>query len=49
VLRGIRAVHEAGLQPVKINMVVMRGVNDDEITDFAALTLNEVGTCASSR
>ncbi len=33
-----RAATAAGLQPVKINVVVMRGVNDDEITDFAALT-----------
>jgi GTP 3',8-cyclase len=38
VLAGIRAAEEAGF-PVKINMVVMRGINDDEITDFAGLTL----------
>ena len=31
---------EAGLAPVKINMVVMRGINDDEIVDFARLTLD---------
>jgi GTP 3',8-cyclase len=29
----------AGLSPIKINVVVMRGVNDDEISDFARLTL----------
>ncbi|MGI8546644.1 MAG: GTP 3',8-cyclase MoaA [Gemmatimonadaceae bacterium] len=29
----------AGFDPVKLNMVVMRGVNDDEITDVARLTL----------
>jgi len=29
----------AGLNPVKINMVVMRGINDDEIGDLARLTL----------
>lgn len=38
VLRGIDAAVAAGLQPVKINCVVMRGRNDDEIADFAALT-----------
>ncbi len=32
------AATRAGLAPVKINVVVMRGVNDDEIVDFAALT-----------
>jgi GTP 3',8-cyclase len=34
-----RAASEAGLAPVKINVVVMRGINDDEIEDFARLTL----------
>ena len=29
-----------GLSPVKINVVVMRGINDDEIGDFARLTLD---------
>ena len=33
------AAHAAGLRPVKINVVVMRGINDDEILDFARLTL----------
>jgi GTP 3',8-cyclase len=41
VLQGIRAAKEAGLNPVKINMVVMVGVNDDEILDFAGKTINE--------
>ena len=36
VLDGIEAAKEAGLDPVKLNVVVMRGVNDDEIVDFAA-------------
>jgi GTP 3',8-cyclase len=36
VLDGIDAAIEAGLDPVKINAVVMRGVNDDELLDFAA-------------
>ncbi len=31
VLQGIDAALEAGMHPVKINMVVMRGLNDDEI------------------
>jgi cyclic pyranopterin phosphate synthase len=35
VLDGIDAAIEAGLEPVKINVVTMRGVNDDEIVDFA--------------
>ena len=36
VLDGIDAAVEAGLRPVKVNAVVMRGVNDDEIVDLAA-------------
>ena len=36
VLDGIDAAVSAGLAPVKVNVVVMRGVNDDEIADFAA-------------
>jgi cyclic pyranopterin phosphate synthase len=35
VLDGIDAAIEAGLDPVKINVVLMRGVNEDEIVDFA--------------
>jgi cyclic pyranopterin phosphate synthase len=35
VLEGVAAAQQAGLQPVKVNCVVMRGVNDDEIVDFA--------------
>jgi len=35
VLEGIDAAVNAGLAPVKINCVVMRGVNDDEVVDFA--------------
>ncbi|MFO7916751.1 MAG: GTP 3',8-cyclase MoaA [Anaerolineae bacterium] len=34
-LAGIKAAKEAGLIPVKVNMVVMRGINDDEVVDFA--------------
>ncbi len=35
VLDGIEAAKEAGFSPVKINAVVERGVNDDEIVDLA--------------
>ena len=35
VLDGIQAAVEAGLDPVKVNVVVMAGVNDDEVVDFA--------------
>jgi GTP 3',8-cyclase len=34
VLDGVAAARAAGLTPVKINMVVMRGVNDDEVEDL---------------
>jgi cyclic pyranopterin phosphate synthase len=35
VLRGIDAAADAGLSPVKVNMVVRRGVNDDQILPMA--------------
>jgi GTP 3',8-cyclase len=38
VLAGIAAAEKAGF-PIKLNAVVMRGVNDDELLDLAALTL----------
>ena len=38
VLRGIDAALAAGLKPVKLNCVVMRGENDDEVAAFAELT-----------
>lgn len=38
VLAGIDAALAAGLEPIKLNCVVMRGANDDEIGAFAALT-----------
>ena len=34
------AAEDAGLSPVKLNMVVMRGINDDEVEDFARLTVD---------
>jgi cyclic pyranopterin phosphate synthase len=35
-----KAASDAGLDPIKLNVVVMRGINDDEIADFARLTLD---------
>ncbi len=39
VLAGREAALAAGLRPVKINMVVVRGMNDDEVVDMARMTL----------
>lgn len=58
VLEGIRAAQRAGLTPIKLNTVVVRGYNDDELADLARLTLFEewhvrfielmpVGQCAT--
>jgi len=41
VLEGIAAAKEAGFEPVKINTVIMRGMNDDEILDFAKMTYKD--------
>ena len=38
---GIQAAREAGLWPIKLNMVVMKGHNDDEVVDFARLARDE--------
>ncbi|WAR19272.1 MOCS1-like protein [Mya arenaria] len=38
VMQGIDKALELGYGPVKVNCVVMRGLNDDEICDFVALT-----------
>src|SRR5436305_982685 len=35
VLDGINAAKEAGLEPIKINAVIVRGHNEDEVVDFA--------------
>ncbi|HEV8063375.1 MAG TPA: GTP 3',8-cyclase MoaA [Acidimicrobiales bacterium] len=37
VLKAMDAAEEAGLKPVKVNVVLIRGQNDDEILDFASL------------
>ncbi|XP_063080035.1 molybdenum cofactor biosynthesis protein 1-like isoform X2 [Engraulis encrasicolus] len=38
VMEGIRKAVEMGFHPVKVNCVVMRGLNEDEIQNFVALT-----------
>ncbi|PLY01899.1 MAG: GTP 3',8-cyclase MoaA [Desulfuromonas sp.] len=40
VLAGLEAAKDVGLTPIKVNMVPIRGFNEDEIADFARLTLN---------
>ena len=39
VLSGIEAAHLAGLHPVKVNMVVLQGINDDELLNFAQMSI----------
>jgi cyclic pyranopterin phosphate synthase len=39
VMRGLDRAEQAGFDSLKINCVTMRGVNDDELADFARLTL----------
>ena len=39
VLSGITAAETAGLRPIKLNSVVVRGFNEDEVVPLAALTL----------
>jgi len=39
VLRGIAAAEEAGLRPIKINAVVIKGFNDDELIELAQLSI----------
>jgi len=40
VLSGIEAALEAGFDPVKINVVLLRGVNEPDIVNFARLTID---------
>jgi cyclic pyranopterin phosphate synthase len=35
---GILEAHQAGMQPIKINVVALKGINDNELADFARLT-----------
>ncbi len=39
VWKSIEEAERAGLTPIKINMVPIRGINDDEVLDFASLTI----------
>jgi GTP 3',8-cyclase len=39
VWHGIKRAEELGFSPLKLNMVPVRGLNDDEVVDFAGLTL----------
>lgn len=39
VLGSLEAAERVGLQPIKLNVVLMKGLNDDEIGDFLRLTL----------
>src|SRR5260370_11547094 len=41
VLAGIRAARRAGLEPVKVNCVLLRGFNDDQIVEFARFSREE--------
>jgi GTP 3',8-cyclase len=41
VLAGIRAAHRAGLTPLKINCVLLRGFNDDQVEGFAQFARDE--------
>lgn len=36
VLEGLQAAKKAGLEPVKINTVAMKGINDDQLTDLVS-------------
>jgi cyclic pyranopterin phosphate synthase len=41
VLKGIRAAKHAGLEPVKVNCVLLRGFNEDQIVEFARFSREE--------
>ena len=41
VLRGLRAAKKAGLKPVKVNCVLLRGFNEDQIVEFARFSREE--------
>jgi cyclic pyranopterin phosphate synthase len=41
VLRGVRAAKAAGLAPVKVNCVLLRGFNEDQIVEFARFSREE--------
>jgi cyclic pyranopterin phosphate synthase len=41
VLKGIEVAQEVGFSPVKINTVIMRGINEDEIADIARKSITD--------
>ena len=41
VWQGIQAAHRVGFSPLKLNVVVIPGINDHEVLDLAALTLDK--------
>lgn len=41
VLRGIEEAHRVGFSPIKINIVSIKGFNENEILDFARMTLSK--------
>jgi len=40
VWQGIQAAHQVGFDPLKLNVVIIPGVNDQEVLDLAALTID---------
>jgi cyclic pyranopterin phosphate synthase len=42
VMDGVRSALDVGFSPVKINVVMVRGLNDDEILDFVAMTKDQL-------
>ena len=40
VMEGIKEAGRVGLAPIKVNVVVMRGLNEDELLDFARFTMD---------
>jgi GTP 3',8-cyclase len=42
ILDGLAAAEDAGFTPIKVNTVVMRGRNDDELQEFARITLDRL-------
>jgi cyclic pyranopterin phosphate synthase len=40
VLDSIEAAYRVGLAPIKLNVVLMKGINDDEIVDFLQMTMD---------
>lgn len=40
IMAGLAAAERAGFEPIKVNVVVLRGRNDDELEDFARMTFD---------